>query len=70
MLDGFLFRPYAFALPVSFPDPAAPLVLHAPNIASLTSCTPSLFRTAVNSVGPRSRIFAASLRITSNDAPT
>jgi hypothetical protein len=37
---------------------------------SMTSFTPSLFRTEVKSVGPLSLILAASRRITSSEAPT
>jgi len=62
--------PFPFPFPFCFPFPAAPLTRQALTIPSMTSLTPSPFRTLVNNVGPPSRIAAASLRITSRLAPT
>lgn len=48
----------------------APLALQAPRIKSRTWSTPLPCLTAVNTVGPLSRILAASRAMTSKEAPT
>lgn len=68
-------RAHARALPLpllfsGWPFPLAPLTFHAPKMASLTSWTPSSCRIDAKMVGPPSRIMAASLFITSREAPT
>lgn len=55
---------------LTYDDFFAPLFAHASSIASLTCCTPSPCRTEVKSVGPPSRIVAASRLMTSKEAPT